>query len=414
MDTPPDPKPAEDPGPRKPAFLRPAFVSEEAWNTPFPSAKDEEPAAKNADVERALDALAAREGGRPPLPWLTIGLIAVNVLLYGAAVATGASPFSPDIPTLSRWGANVGALTAGGQWWRLFTCLFLHIGIVHLGFNMAVLWTIGGFVERLAGRTGFLVLYLVAGLFGSIASLAWNPDVVSAGASGAIFGLYGALLGFLVRESQCVPPPVRKRLIQNALFFVGFNLLFALRAKGIDLAAHLGGLAAGWACGLALALPPTPEGLARRARAQVLVLGGGLLLLVGIAVLIPKERGVTGGLAEAGRLETQALKTYNDGLEAFRAGRATGAQFADTVDHEVVPGLRQCRTRLEGLENLPGARVRALQVMVAFTAAREDAFTHLAHAFRTQDRDEAEQATKAQQTAAETFTRNLKEATRED
>ena len=88
---------------------------------------------------------------------------------------------TPDRQTLVRWGAQFGPLTTQGQWWRLFTCTFLHIGILHLLCNMVVLWQIGGILERLLGRSAFLVVYLLAGLAGSLASLAWNPDVVAVG-----------------------------------------------------------------------------------------------------------------------------------------------------------------------------------------------------------------------------------------
>jgi rhomboid protease GluP len=107
------------------------------------------------------------------------------------------------VGSLIAWGANYGPDTiTNGQWWRLLTSMFLHIGIVHLAFNMIVLLQIGPFVERLVGNVGFLIVYFVSGFAGNVTSLVWNPYTVSAGASGAIFGLYGLLLGFLLMSRR--------------------------------------------------------------------------------------------------------------------------------------------------------------------------------------------------------------------
>ena len=99
------------------------------------------------------------------------------------------------------WGANFGPMTMNGQWWRLVTCMFLHFGIIHLAMNMWILWGLAQVVERLVGSTGFAIAYMASGIAGSIASLAWYPVGVSAGASGAVFVTAAALLRF-VRVSE--------------------------------------------------------------------------------------------------------------------------------------------------------------------------------------------------------------------
>ena len=311
---------------------------------------------------------------------------------------------------MARWGANVGELTIGGQWWRLFTCVFLHIGAIHLVFNMVVLWSIGRVLERLAGRGGFAVIYLLSGLCGSMASIWWNPNVVSAGASGAIFGLYGALLGFLARESHCLPQAVRKRLALNAVAFVGYNLLFALGKNGIDVAAHLGGLVAGFACGFGMALPETREVLHRRFRSNALFLAGGLLFLGLLAILIPKQTGLSGLFAQAGQVEMKALKAFEEGAAKVRSGASSDAQFAQTIEDEVIPGLREYRNLLEGIAETRGVNSRVVQAMVRYTEAREEAFALMAHAMRTGDQDEAARALKGQAQAADTFQEEVKKA----
>jgi len=133
-------------------------------------------------------------------------LLGLNVAVFGLMLAGGIHPMAPTIDSLVQWGANYGPKTTNGEWWRMFTAMFLHIGILHLLFNMVALWNIGSFMERVLGPVGFVVLYLLAGLLGSVASVVWNPFVVSAGASGAIFGLYGGLLAFLVRHRDTASP----------------------------------------------------------------------------------------------------------------------------------------------------------------------------------------------------------------
>ena len=94
----------------------------------------------------------------------------------------------------------------------MLTCAFLHFGIIHLAFNMWVLWQLGDLVERLVGNIGFLVLYIISGVGGSLASLLWNPMVISAGASGAVFGVGGALMGFILLRRDTIPAEVLKHL----------------------------------------------------------------------------------------------------------------------------------------------------------------------------------------------------------
>jgi len=140
-----------------------------------------------------------------PRTWATPLLVGLNVAVFLAMVIGGASPLNPTVPDIVKWGANVGPLSLGGEPWRLFTSMFVHIGLLHIGMNLYVLWYIGRFVEKLLGNIGMLIVYVLAGLSGSLASAAIHPAVVSAGASGAIFGLYGAVFGYLIRNRDQVP-----------------------------------------------------------------------------------------------------------------------------------------------------------------------------------------------------------------
>ncbi|MVM40287.1 rhomboid family intramembrane serine protease [Spirosoma sp. HMF3257] len=135
-------------------------------------------------------------------------------------------------------GANYSPLTLGGQPWRLLSSCFLHIGILHLVFNMYALVQIGPILEPLLGTRQFTIAYLTAGLMGSVVSLWWHDVLLGAGASGAIFGMYGVFLALLT--TNWLDATVRRELLKSILTFVGFNLFIGMQSH-IDNAAHIGG-----------------------------------------------------------------------------------------------------------------------------------------------------------------------------
>jgi rhomboid protease GluP len=233
------------------------------------------------EFDRSLVALT-------PRTFVTPTIVGINVAIFLVMVACGMHFVQPDVHGLLRWGANYGPKTINGQWWRLLTCTFLHIGVLHLGFNMLVLWDAGRLAERLLGNAGFLLVYLLCGLAGSLASLWWHPGIVSAGASGAIFGVYGALLGFLALRRDTIPFEVLKGLRSSAFVFLIYNVFFGLTVPGIDMAAHLGGLAAGFVCGLAMSQPLAGEAISGRRKRSALVAAGGGSLVVLLAFALPK------------------------------------------------------------------------------------------------------------------------------
>jgi rhomboid protease GluP len=184
-----------------------------------------------------------------PASVVTIALIVINVLIYLAMVLNGISATNPAPEAMVRWGANFGPLTLGGQWWRLFTACFLHFGIVHIGFNMYVLYQVGMNTEIIYGRVKYLFIYLLAGVVGNLASVWFHPDSVGAGASGAIFGVYGAFLGFLLIKRAVIPKMVMAQMVRSAAIFLGINLAYGLYSAETDLSAHIGGLVCGFVLG---------------------------------------------------------------------------------------------------------------------------------------------------------------------
>jgi membrane associated rhomboid family serine protease/cytochrome c-type biogenesis protein CcmH/NrfG len=184
---------------------------------------------------------AARSAWQPKV---TLTLVGLNLAVYVAMGLSGASWFEPSTHDAIRWGANFGPLTLSGQWWRLFSCMFVHFGIVHIGFNMWCLLDLGRSLEFLMGRKAFAVTYVLCGLAASLVSLAWDPWRVSAGASGAIFGVAGAFASVLYLKKTPVDQTIVRRNLKSVGIFIAYNLFYGMRS-GVDNSAHLGGLVAG-------------------------------------------------------------------------------------------------------------------------------------------------------------------------
>ena len=237
-------------------------------------ARMSDPVSAPADIERNF---AQRLSAVTPHAYVTPLIIAANIIVFGVMVALGIQVLGSRADEYLRFGANFAPLTTGGEWWRLFTCTFIHFGIVHLAFNMWALWDSGRLTERLFGNVWFAALYVFAGLCGSSASMLWNQEVISGGASGAVFGIFGALLAYMAVERGSIPPATLNRLRVSTSTFVVYSLFYGFVQSGIDNAAHLGGLAGGFVMGLVLARPL--DGLQRargrwRRAALALVLAG--------------------------------------------------------------------------------------------------------------------------------------------
>ena len=194
---------------------------------------------------------------------LTKILVGANVAVFVVMTLAGASFISPTSAQLLKWGANWGPLSLTTQPWRILTSNYVHIGIIHIGFNMWCLLNLGALAQRIFDRWTYLLIYTATGIAGSIASLAWHPTVVGAGASGAIFGLAGALIAALYLGKLPIPKEAIQSTMKSLLMFAAYNLFFGL-SQGIDNAAHIGGLASGLALGAFLSKHLTGPAEARQ------------------------------------------------------------------------------------------------------------------------------------------------------
>ncbi len=177
-------------------------------------------------------------------------LVLLNIIVFIIMVISGEGFISFQVSSLLKWGANHKLEVLNGEWWRLLTSTFLHAGIMHLLFNMAALLYIGTMLEPLLGRTKFWVYYLLTGVVASFCSISIHNQAISVGASGAIFGMYGIFLAFLI--NGMFPKAINKVFLLNTLLFVGINLIMGM-AGNVDNAAHFGGLLTGILIGFVIA-----------------------------------------------------------------------------------------------------------------------------------------------------------------
>lgn len=181
-------------------------------------------------------------------PIVTYIIMAICIILFILMELSGGSTNSQ---TLLKYGANLDVLVKNGEYYRLFTCIFLHIGIMHLLCNMYSLYIIGREVENLFGKIKYIIIFILSGIFGSIMSLAFTHNTISAGALGAIFGLLGALLYFGMHYRTYLGEAIKRSIIP----IIVVNLIIGFFAEGIDLAAHIGGLVGGVLVAMMVGVP---------------------------------------------------------------------------------------------------------------------------------------------------------------
>ncbi|MGB4325250.1 MAG: rhomboid family intramembrane serine protease [Candidatus Nanopelagicales bacterium] len=205
-------------------------------------------------------------GGLITKPRVTYALIALNVAIFGIQFLQGIDTLAVDY---GMWPIGIAN---DGEWWRLFTSAFLHGSFIHIAFNMYVLFFLGPTLERILGHTRFLILYVLAALGGSVASY-WFSDIntVSVGASGAIFGLMGALV---------VAGHRLKYDITQVLILLGINVVIGFISPNVDWRAHFGGLVIGALVAAIMVLPP------KRIRIPAQITGIATLLVLLIVLTI--------------------------------------------------------------------------------------------------------------------------------
>lgn len=216
-------------------------------------------------------------------PVLTYFLLAVQIIVFLLMELNGSST---STTSLIQFGAKFNPLIIEGEWWRFFTAMFLHIGVFHLIMNSLALYYLGTAVEQIYGTARFFFIYMLAGFVGSVASFVFN-DHVSAGASGAIFGCFGALLFFGTKHRRLF----FRTMGMNVIVILAINLVFGFVMPMVDNGAHIGGLLGGFAASAIVGLP----------NKRSLKVSFSTLIVIMIAIF---------GLLQYGYSQEESLDTY--------------------------------------------------------------------------------------------------------
>ncbi len=303
--------------------------------------------------------------------WVTPALVLVNLLVF-VATLIGSKAFQPDAQLVFEWGANYGPMTTSGQWWRILSSMFLHGSWEHVLLNMYVLWNIGRLTERLYGSASYAFLYFATGICGAFMRTVWDPSIASIGASGAVFGILGALLAMLLHRGSRIPRSIALAHWPSTLLFVVFNLVGGAMNPLIDNAAHVGGLLSGVLLGWAL-VRPVDASARREFPVRQVVSAAVVSLLLGVAFFAHLR--TASGQATAherymldrpwySRGEAENLKLWVELLMRSSAGNISAEEMADTFEKRVIPFWKTTDERLQKEESAVPASQQALDGMV--------------------------------------------------
>jgi rhomboid protease GluP len=378
----------------------------------LPQEKTPEFLADQAAHERfgkAMNVLGARS-------LVTPAIVAINIAVFIAMLFAGADLMNPNSAVHIRFGSNFGPLTWTGEEWRLLTSAFLHFGLIHISLNMYALFQGGALVERLFGSTRFAVIYLLSALSGSVASGCWDPLRNSAGASGAIFGVYGALLAFLAVRRADIPPSMLKSISSSAVLFCLYSLVIGAAHPLIDNACHIGGLLGGLVSGVILARPFTPEARTQAQPAKIVIAILAIVLpLALLAQPLVAENGSQAAslrfereLADFGRVEAELVRKQAELLVFPPNVRVNRLEIARRLRSEVLePWRAASRPLLQSntLEQDGSRAARKQQIIRDYLRARERLLELQALALETADPADEALARTADARVSETLKR---------
>ena len=393
-------------------------------------AKDEA-ARRQAEPEPFRDALRQRT----PWPIVMPALVALNVLVF-LMIGGGGLP-----ETLVEWGASFGPRTTNGEWWRLAASMFVHAGFLQLLVNCAALVQLGLILERLVGHVTFGAVYLAAGVLASLVTLSDYPMAITAGASGAIFGLYGLLAAssawtVIQRGPRAVEPQpatigtfgfnqlsveetepeatesnddssgrssvamtltAAKRLAPVAAIFVLYNLA----SGSLGIAAELAGFSAGFICGVVLTngvsvrTPPVPR-VAITMAVTVVVAVASAVPLRGLADVRPE-------ISRVIEVEGNTTSAYQTAVKQFKLGTLSAEALAQTIERKITPELAAAQARLKTLGRVPPEHQPLLASAEEYLRLRDESWRLRAAALHKSSMSALRKAEGAERASLEAF-----------
>jgi len=322
--------------------------------------------------EDHLEFLHAVWSRRPLFTYIFLGVnLAIFLLMALAGGSTNES-------TLMAFGVKSNPAIAQGEWWRFITPIFIHIGMLHLFFNSYALWIVGPQVEKLYGPARFVILYLLTGIAGVCASYFYHPETISAGASGAIFGLFGVLLVFGVRYRNSIPPFFKRAVGTGVLPVIIINLIIGFTIRIVDNSAHIGGLLAGAA--LAALVPyqkPGAETPGIFRAIQMVLLSAVVVSFYGVAKNYDgphlSVRNLGGSLTQilTTGSSTDFVETVNGAQNAFDAS----ARELESRRTERIASLKTDTAKaIDRLRKIPSLDSKADELMSALLRVMQDQY----------------------------------------
>lgn len=309
-----------------------------------------------------------------PRARVTPAIIGINVAVFLTLLLAGAGLMQTSGDVELLYGANYGPLTWNGQPWRLLTAAFIHFGLIHLAFNMYALYNGGMWTERLFGSTRFAVIYLLSALAGSVISGWWDASRSSAGASGAVFGVYGALLVYFWRRPRDIPMDILKSVRTGAISLCVYSLAMGAILPFVDNAAHLGGFLGGALSGLLLVRPFTPAAREVPQPRRVAMTIAGLLLvlaLIGTQVQVTPGGGqspftVDESTAKEFSEQRRLIELFTGILREVDAGKLGDREAATRVRNDVIPSWERSTRQLQSGLRTDAPRAPSMQWLDAY------------------------------------------------
>ena len=348
---------------------------------------------------RPGDLFYAELRARTRWPLATYFVLAANVGVFVAMLFGSGTVANHD--TLLSWGASFGPRTTNGERWRLCTSLFVHASILQLLINTAALAELGRVVERIVGHLTFALVYLAAGVLGSVALIAGSPTAVFTGSTTAVFGILGLLLAVSIRSLlHRLPVRIPLRALMPLAPAVVIFALYYLATESAYTLAKLG-LCTGLVAGIVLTRQVSDDRIRVRRYAALTAATAVIVFMAAMAVRVVSD--IRPDVAAVMAVEDRTARAYDAAVQRFQKGRATVKELVQIIEQSIVPELRGASERVSALGNVPSRDEPLLAYTHQYLRLREESWRLRAEALRKVSMGRLREADKAEQTSLRVF-----------
>ena len=332
-------------------------------------------------------------------PLVTYLILAVNLGVFAAMLFGTGALAAHD--TLLSWGANFGPRTTNGERWRLLTSIFVHASILQLLINAAALAELGRVVERVVGHLTFAIVYLTAGVLGSVVLLAASPTTVFTGSTTAVFGMLGLLLAVSVRSLlHRLPVRIPLRALTSLAPAVAIFALYYLATDSTYTLAKLG-LCTGLVAGIVLTRQVSDDRIRVRRYAALTAATVVIVFMTAMAVRVVSD--IRPDVAAVMAVEDRTAHAYDTAVQRFQQGRATAQELVQIIEGSIVPELHGASERVNALGNVPSRDEPLLAYTHQYLRLREESWRLRAEALRKVNIGKLREADKTEQASLRVF-----------